>query len=139
MVRRVGFSDTQRDRPIARPATLEKTPPADMPSDDVARARALRFGPPRIKALYAGQKKPVFWLIIGFMCFWLVGWTLGILFAIGALLGGTSGDSGGDIFLLFWLVGASIGWIFAVWVLYWLFRGVRAAGKKPYPRGSHSD
>ena len=134
MIRRVGFNNERRNRPVARPSASDNTPPTDMPSDKSAGASNLRFEPPRIMALLAAQKKPVVWLIIGFLSLWLAGWTLGIVFmAVMLLVGGMDGEGS---FPLIWLGFASVAWVFVVWMLFWLIRGSRAARKQGEERGA---
>jgi hypothetical protein len=124
MARRVGFGNREGDKPAAPP--IEPQEP-----ERTTRGWNPRFGPYPARVFYAGQKRPVIWVVIGFLCLWLFGWTLGIIFAITAFSAQVSGGGGGDMFLLFWLTIALAGWVFAVWVLFWLFRGIRSAGTKP--------
>jgi hypothetical protein len=64
--------------------------------------------------------------IIGFLGFWLVGWTVGIIFALSAVFSDKTDFGGEDAFLLVWLAFAIIGWIFGVWILATIVRGIRA-------------
>lgn len=63
------------------------------------------------------------WFAIIFLIFWLCGWTLGIVFAIGAVLGEmSSGAFGPHLFLLVWIAFALVGWVVAFGVLIGLLR-----------------
>ena len=79
------------------------------------------------RALFKGQARPVVWVVLAFLGFWLVGWTAGILFALGQVLG----SSDAEPFLYVWLGFALIGEVIAVWVLVNILRGLRAAPEKP--------
>ncbi|MDH3665503.1 MAG: hypothetical protein OEN23_01080 [Paracoccaceae bacterium] len=121
MVRRVGFNDDQ----AGDPAPPQAEPAPDLP--DHARRRGLRFAVPVPKAYYAGQRRPIIWVVISFLGFWLVGWTAGIAFAVSTLFE----QSHPPLFLFLWLTFAVLGWLFGVWILLILVRAVRAAPKAP--------
>ena len=54
--------------------------------------------------------------LLGFLAFWLAGWTVGGLFAIGSLIGEWDKE-GPQWFLLFWLGGWAFGWLMAARIL----------------------
>ena len=60
---------------------------------------------------------------IGFLIFWLCGWTVGIVFAVGAFLSSVDdGAIGPEWFLLVWIVFAVFGWFVALRILLGLIR-----------------
>lgn len=64
------------------------------------------------------------WFIIIFLGAWLGGWTMGELFAIGALIGLLGGNLGfANFFLLFWLCGWTVGGFFAFKTFLWNLTG----------------
>ncbi|MEM1286708.1 MAG: hypothetical protein AAGH43_15085 [Pseudomonadota bacterium] len=72
------------------------------------------------------------WLVTAFLAFWLSGWTVGGVVAIGALLSGTT-DALATVFMMFWLSMWAVGWVAAATTLLWLVFGwehvwVRADG-----------
>ncbi len=79
------------------------------------------------KAYYAGQRRPVIWVVISFLSFWLVGWMAGIGFAVSTLIE----QSQPPLFLFLWLTFAVLGWLFGIWILLILVRALRAAPKAP--------
>ena len=101
MARRVGFGDGGRTRPA--------------PSDP-------RFRKPLLKALTGSKARPIVWIVMGFLGFWLVGWTAAIAVALNTVIA----DPGGEPFLWVWLAFALLAEAFALWVLIMIVRGLRA-------------
>lgn len=63
------------------------------------------------------------WLVLIFVGAWLCGWTMGEIFAIGAITGLLIGKSVGGIFILFWLIAWTVGGFFAFNFFLWNLRG----------------
>jgi len=61
------------------------------------------------------------WFIILFLSFWLCGWFLGEVFALGAVFGVLRNAAG--LFLVFWLCGWTVGGLFAFRSLLWMVAG----------------
>lgn len=117
MARRVGFGNGGKKRPAPRePNPAELSRPLDV-----------RFRPPVPRAIYKGQFRPVVWVVLAFLGFWLVGWTIGIVVVVVQLLAQPDADP----FLYVWLGFAAIGWTFGVWVLINIVRGLRSLPEKP--------
>ena len=117
MARRVGFGSGGEER---------QAPPEPNPAEQ-GRPLDVRFRPPVPRALYKGQSRPVVWVVLAFLGFWLVGWTVGIVFALGQVLG----QSDADPFLYVWLGFAVLGEVVAVLVLFNIIRGLRSLPEKP--------
>ena len=104
MVRRVGFGSTDDEQ--TAPSTAE-----------VTNSRLDSGAQPQDTKPISG---PVRVFIVIFIGIWLVGWSVGIIFAVIALF---MGDDFSKLFLIFWIVLASGGWLFAVKFLIALLRG----------------
>ena len=79
-----------------------------------AKARAQRQPPPPAGT---GKVKRD-WVLILFLVFWLLGWSMGMLVATAFVL-----DGAGGWFMIAWLFVALIGWLFAWRQLYLELRG----------------
>jgi hypothetical protein len=133
MARRIGFGDTPERAERSSPSTPGDPPGNDGTPGSSSPLARLRFGPRSFEQIYAGEARPAVWFIIAFLGFWLAGWTVGILFAVGALVG-TLGSFGFEtVFLVVWVIAALAGWAFAVWVLLRLVQGMRSVSKRPEP------
>ena len=123
MARRVGFGDGGEKRQAP-----SEPPPGPQPAQAPQRRPLnLRFRTPVPRTLFRGQARPVVWVVLAFLGFWLVAWTAGILFALGQVLGSPDAEP----FLYLWLAFALIGEAVAVWVMINILQGLRAAPEKP--------
>lgn len=61
--------------------------------------------------------------IVVFLGFWLCGWAMGEIFAIGGVSGLFGEERGPGLFLLFWLGGWTVGGFFAIRTFFWNLRG----------------
>ena len=121
MARRVGFNKTGD----ASPANVDD--PGVHPSASEPRAPNLRFRHPVPRPVYKGQVRPLVWIILAVLGFWLAAWTLGIVL----VLSGEFGDFGGTPFLYVWVGIAALGDGVAIFVLIKIIQGLRNAPEKP--------
>jgi hypothetical protein len=100
MVRRVGFEQEDKEA---------KKSIAGSHLDDFRKRHNHELSP---NPLAPSVKKRRNWFVILFLFVWLLGWSFGMLMAIGTLLSGPA-----EPFLVIWIVAASGGWLFVMFAL----------------------
>lgn len=81
----------------------------------VAEARFLRRFVAGVEEIVIPARRS--WFGLPFLCFWLLGWTVGGIVAAGSLV------QDFDLFLVFWLCGWAVGWLFVALTIAWQING----------------